>query len=205
MPHVTYGGCVAPLIGHRAAATGRSIERVIAVYEAGWSGFWLARWLMRHGVEVYVVQPSSVPVDRRIRRAKSDGIDRSCCFGHFSLGCEASRACARWCRFPTKPMRMQSATVLVREAFVRRFANGKALGSYAGLACSPYSSGGIDREQGIGKAGNRRVRTVMVELAWFYGRATSPAPLKSTGSANELHQQGGVFVKSWWGRWLENY
>src|SRR5580704_1433575 len=55
----------------RAAATGRSIERVIAVYEAGWSGF----WLMRHGVEVYVVQPSSVPVDRRIRRAKSDGID----------------------------------------------------------------------------------------------------------------------------------
>ena len=59
----------------RAAATGRSVERVIAVYEAGWSGFWLARWLMRHGVEVYVVQPSSVPVDRRIRRAKSDGID----------------------------------------------------------------------------------------------------------------------------------
>jgi transposase len=59
----------------RAAAMGRSIERVIAVYEAGWSGFWLARWLIRHGVEVHVVQPSSVPVDRRIRRAKSDGID----------------------------------------------------------------------------------------------------------------------------------
>ena len=60
---------------------------------------------------------------------------------------------------------VQSATVLVREAFVRRFANGKALGSYAGLASTPYSSGGIDREQGIGKAGNRRLRTVMVELA----------------------------------------
>jgi len=60
--------------------------------------------------------------------------------------------------------------VLVREAFVRCFANGKALGSYAGLASSPYSSGGIDREQGIGKAGNRRVRTVMVELAWLWTR-----------------------------------
>src|SRR5271163_2729989 len=59
----------------RAAATGRSIERVIAVYEAGWSGFWLARWLIAHDIEVYVVQPSSVPVDRRMRRAKSDGID----------------------------------------------------------------------------------------------------------------------------------
>ncbi len=65
---------------------------------------------------------------------------------------------------------VQSATVLVREAFVRRFANGKALGSYAGLASSPYSSGGIDREQGIGKAGNRRVRTVMVELVWLWTR-----------------------------------
>jgi transposase len=65
---------------------------------------------------------------------------------------------------------VQSATVLVREAFVRRFANGKALGSYAGLTSTPYSSGSIDREQGIGKAGNRRLRTVMVELAWLWQR-----------------------------------
>src|SRR6185295_10059169 len=54
--------------------------------------------------------------------------------------------------------------------FVRRFANGKALGSYAGLASSPFNSGGIEREQGIGKGGNRRVRTVMVELAWLWTR-----------------------------------
>ena len=65
---------------------------------------------------------------------------------------------------------VQSATVLVREAFVRNFSNGKALGSYAGLTSTPYSSGGIDREQGIGKAGNRRLRTVMVELAWLWQR-----------------------------------
>jgi transposase len=54
---------------------------------------------------------------------------------------------------------VQSATILVREAFVRRFPNGKALGSYAGLTSTPYSSGGIEREQGIGKSGNRRLRT----------------------------------------------
>ena len=60
---------------------------------------------------------------------------------------------------------VQSATVLVREGFVRKFANGKALGSYAGLTATPYSSGGTEREQGIGKAGNARLRTVMVELA----------------------------------------
>ena len=59
----------------RAEAAGRRVERVVATYEAGWSGFWLARWLATYGIEVHVVQPSSVPVDRRARRAKSDGID----------------------------------------------------------------------------------------------------------------------------------
>lgn len=64
---------------------------------------------------------------------------------------------------------VQSATVLVREGFVRQFANGKALGSYAGLTATPYSSG-TEREQGIGKAGNARLRTLMVELAWLWQR-----------------------------------
>jgi transposase len=59
----------------RAAAAGHPVDRVVATYEAGWSGFWLARWLIAKGVEVHVIQPSSVPVDRRMRRAKSDGID----------------------------------------------------------------------------------------------------------------------------------
>src|SRR3954469_15177523 len=60
---------------NRSRAAGRTVERVVAIYEASWSGFWLARWLGRHGVEAHIVQPSSVPVDRRARRAKSDGID----------------------------------------------------------------------------------------------------------------------------------
>ena len=59
----------------RATVAGRHVERVIATYEAGWSGFWLGRWLAVHEIETYVVQPSSVLVDRRARRAKSDGID----------------------------------------------------------------------------------------------------------------------------------
>ena len=59
----------------RAEAAGRNVDRVVATYEAGWSGFWLARWLTTHGIEMHVIQPSSVPVDRRARRAKSDGID----------------------------------------------------------------------------------------------------------------------------------
>ena len=62
------------------------------------------------------------------------------------------------------------ATLLVREAFVRQFRNRRALGGYVGLGGTPFSSGGSEREQGIGKDGNRRVRAAMVELAWTWLR-----------------------------------
>jgi len=59
----------------RSLSTGHKIERVILTHEAGRDGFWLARFLERCGVEVHVMQPSSIPVDRRARRAKTDAID----------------------------------------------------------------------------------------------------------------------------------
>src|SRR5260370_7552469 len=60
------------------------------------------------------------------------------------------------------------ATLLVREAFVRQFRNRRALGGYVGLGGTPFSSGGSEREQGIGKDGNRRLRAAMAELAWVW-------------------------------------
>ena len=62
------------------------------------------------------------------------------------------------------------AMLLVREAFVRQFRNRRALAGYVGLGGTPFSSGGSEREQGIGKDGNRRVRAAMVELAWTWLR-----------------------------------
>ena len=59
----------------RCASAGRKIARVILTHEAGRDGFWLARFLARQGIEVHVMQPSSLPVDRRARRAKTDMID----------------------------------------------------------------------------------------------------------------------------------
>jgi transposase len=56
------------------------------------------------------------------------------------------------------------------EALFRGFANRRQIAAYAGLAPSPWQSGGTDREQGISKAGNRRLRHAMVELAWFWLR-----------------------------------
>jgi transposase len=54
------------------------------------------------------------------------------------------------------------------EALFRSFANRRQLAAYAGLAPSPWQSGSIDRDQGISKSGNRRLRHTMIELAWFW-------------------------------------
>jgi transposase len=89
---------------------------------------------------------------------------------------------------------VQSATVLVREAFVREFANGKALGSYAGLCAAPYSSGGAEREQGISKAGNRRLRTIMIELVWLWQRY-QPGSAEADWFRTRVTGTGGVCAR----------
>jgi len=58
-----------------AAAAGRPIARICVAYEAGRDGFWLARWLRGRGIECHVIHPTSIPVSREHRRAKSDRLD----------------------------------------------------------------------------------------------------------------------------------
>jgi transposase len=267
----------------RSLSTGHKIERVILTHEAGRDGFWLARFLERCGVEVHVMQPSSIPVDRRARRAKTDAIDvemllrtlmawlrgepRVCSMVPIpreadeearrahreredllcerrsivnkmdgilaTLGVKGFKALRRDRREQLRLLHQPGgdaipqlararlerllerlelvlqqiakvekvrdavfdkpapeneaermirslaklrsigadfATLLVREAFVRDFQNRRAVAGYAGLGGTPFSSGSIEREQGIGKDGNRRLRTAMVELAWLWLR-----------------------------------
>jgi transposase len=56
------------------------------------------------------------------------------------------------------------------EALFRHFDNRRQLASYAGLAPTPWQSGSVDREQGVSKAGNPRLRATLVELAWLWLR-----------------------------------
>ena len=64
-----------------------------------------------------------------------------------------------------------SAWLLVMELFGwRRFRNRREVAALAGLVGSPYNSGESERDQGISKAGNRRVRAMIVEIAWLWLR-----------------------------------
>ena len=289
----------------RRAATG--IDHVIVTYEAGYTGFWLARLVRRHAIEVYVIQPVSVPVDRRRRRAKTDAIDadlllRTCLaflrgeprvcsmvpipdqkdedarhlvreredliaerigltnrIGAIlaTLGVEEFDPLRRDRRVRVAEVRtalgepipenakarilrlierlelvldqirtvesqrdalavaasagapetmtkrltglrgvgVQTATVLVREGFVRHFRSAKALGSYAGLVGSPFASGGLSHEQGITKSGNRRLRTAVVELAWLWLRY-QPGSALSGWFVERLGRRAGACARS---------
>ncbi len=62
------------------------------------------------------------------------------------------------------------AAILWSEGLFRHFDNRRQVASYAGLAPTPWQSGSVDREQGVSKAGNPRLRTTLIQLAWLWLR-----------------------------------
>src|SRR6266853_837010 len=217
---------------------GRPVE-MISCYEAGYDGFWLHRLLEAHGVRNHVLDPASLLVNRRARRAKTDRIDVERmlrALGRYLRGepdaCSVVRVPSveqedarrlhrerhRLIRARLKaeiirelqrlelvlkmiaqieaerdaivkeaaPQHLNAgkikalvnlksigpefATTLVGEVFYRSFDNRRQVGGYIGVAPSPYSSGSMDRDQGISKAGNPKARSTAIELAWMWLR-----------------------------------
>jgi len=248
---------------------------VHSCYEVGRDGFWLHRWLILHGIENIVVDSSSIEVNRRARRTKTDRLDADKLLSmliryhayeprvwsvvrvptpeeedarraHRELGRLGHERTAHinrihallvlhnlrvkyvggrlWQRWWTshaqdlaprvraeieresarlllvkkqmdtieaeqrqavaagsepqvarlaqlRGIGMSSGWVLAKELFGwRGFRNRREVAGCLGLTPSPYASGESETEQGISKAGNRRVRTLMVELAWSWLR-----------------------------------
>jgi transposase len=59
---------------------------------------------------------------------------------------------------------------LVLELLWRDFRNRRQVGACVGLVAQPYDSGDSRSDQGISKQGNRRVRSLLVEMAWMWLR-----------------------------------
>lgn len=69
------------------------------------------------------------------------------------------------------------AGVLWSEGLFRHFDNRRQLAAYAGLAPTPWQSGSVNHEQGVSKAGNPRLRAILVEMAWLWLRHQSGSAL----------------------------
>ena len=252
--------------------------RVVVSYEAGQDGFWIHRALTKLGYEVLIVDPASIPVERRARRAKTDRLDviklvtslRAWLRGerdrmhvirvpeiaaeaqrHLvrdrgelqkevqqhrdrirkllrTVGCwveverdfaerlahgevrgydgaalppelhqRLTRECQRLALAQQQFAELEAALVrqlpqpvreritrltrlkgvgevgamrLVLELFWRNFSNRRQLGACVGLVPQPYDSGESRVDQGISKQGNRRVRALLIEMAWMWLR-----------------------------------
>jgi transposase len=254
---------------------------IVVVQEAGLDGFWIHRLLQDEGIESYVVDPASIAMSRRRRRAKTDKIDgESLVRALLAYKRGEPRVCAmvkaptpqeedrrRICRerktltaervrhvnrikgllfaqgiSDYEPLRRKRrerleelrtgdgrplpqhlkaqigreldrlelilqqirsveterdallspskdgapapgamlkslkgigpefAGVLWSEGLYRSFSNRRQVAAYAGLAPTPWQSGSVAHEQGVSKAGNPRLRTTMIQLAWLWVR-----------------------------------
>ena len=261
---------------------GRTVCRTVLAYQAGRDGFWIARYLLACGIEVQIMHPASIPVERRGRRAKTDRIDLDmllrtllawlrgeprvcsivripseaeedmrrperererlvservalenrienllCLHGITGFRPRLKKAAVRLDELrcaaggPLPPQLMAevkrlmvrhrllseqlseieaareqtamaaepdhavqqiqmltrlvglglaTATGLTREVFCRSFADRRAIAGFVGLTGTPFNSGGSEREQGISKNGNPRVRRILLQLAWRWLR-----------------------------------
>ena len=74
-------GALVERIGRVRERAARGLERpvrIVCCYEAGYDGFWLHRLLHANGIENQVMDPASLPVNRRARRANGSTWRRCC-------------------------------------------------------------------------------------------------------------------------------
>lgn len=265
----------------RVAAKTRRPAKIVCCFEAGRDGVWLHRLLIEHGIDCYVLEPTSILVNRRARRAKTDRLDAEGMLRVLAAYLAGDHKACSMVRVPTPeeedakrphrerqhltrerlrienrieallftqgirerpslrswehdvaglrtgdgralPRRLQAeldrlrrqlvlilalirevdaerdlacreepqepihgkitalcrirgignnfAAVLAHEVFYRTFANRRQLASYVGITPMPYQSGNLDRDRRIGRAGNPRARTTMIQLAWLWLR-----------------------------------
>ena len=73
--------------------------------------------------------------------------------------------------------------------------NRRQVASYAGLAPTPWQSGSVDREQGVSKAGNPRLRTTLIQLAWLWLR-NQPQSALALWFKERVNRNGGRLKKA---------
>ena len=117
-----------------------------------------------------------------------------------SAAAPAPRALANGAQRPAMLMELNGigaeiTAVLWSEGFFRSFANRRQVAAYAGLAGTPWQSGSVALEQGVSKAGNRRLRTTMIELAWLWLRHQPDSAL-SRWFHERVQRNGGRQRKS---------
>ena len=95
-----------------------------------------------------------------------------------------------------KGMGPEFTAILWSEGAVPQLQQPKATGGPTpGLAPTPWQSGSVAHEQGVSKAGNRRLRTTMIQLAWLWLRH-QPTSALSVWFQERVQSNGGKMRKT---------
>ena len=147
---------------------------------------WLATWgaalpSRRHGswwASVRDWAGAALPAEVQARLARAEA-HLAVIAGQIAA-LEAQQQAAVTAAAPASPLRRlvqlkgvatTSASVLLEEGLVwRAFRNRRQIGGFLGFAPTPYDSGKSTREQGISRAGNARLQSVSIQLAWNWVR-----------------------------------
>jgi transposase len=89
----------------------------------------------------------------------------------------------------------EAAATLWSEGLFRTFSNRKQVAAYAGLAPTPWQSGSVHRDQGVSKAGNPRLRTTMIQIAWLWLRH-QPQSALAVWYRERIKRKGGRLGKT---------
>ena len=89
----------------------------------------------------------------------------------------------------------EAAATLWSEGLFRTFNNRKQVAAYAGLAPTPWQSGSVHRDQGVSKAGNPRLRTTMIQIAWLWLRH-QPQSALAVWYRERIKRKGGRLGKT---------
>lgn len=84
------------------------------------------------------------------------------------------------------------ATLLVHEVFYREFRNRRELAGWAGLTPTPWASGDVERDQGIGRDGPAWIRAQLVQMAWRWVRFQPDSALSQWFQARTAGNRGRI-------------
>ncbi len=84
------------------------------------------------------------------------------------------------------------ATLLAHEVFYRKFRNRRELASWAGLTPTPWTSGDVQRDQGIGRDGPAWIRAQLVQMAWRWVRFQPDSALSQWFQARTAGARGRI-------------
>ena len=80
---------------------GGGAVQIVVGYEAGYDGFWLQRRLAAEGIICWVMDPGSLQVNRRARRAKTDRLDAAMLLRALIAWCRGDRAACHMVQVPS--------------------------------------------------------------------------------------------------------